>query len=135
MESGELQNYRKKEDEVVYKKSTFNLKEMTEPPLKDRTKEKLLEKYPLNENAEEGNAEEEITEEESANRAKLKKLKQWQEIMKMDSYYSYFLIPSLHRTVYKYMNVNELKGTVNEKPGIVFVEDMFFTTKRASWID
>ena len=132
MESGELQNYRKKEDEVVYKKSTFNLKEMTEPPLKDRTKEKLLEKYPGEENAEEGNTEEEVTEEEATNR---EKLKQWQKIMKMDSYYSYFLIPSLHRTVYQYMNVNELKGTVNEKPGIVFVEDMFFTTKRASWID
>ena len=53
-----------------------------------------------------------------------------------DSYYSYFQIPSLRRINYIYLNVNELDHTVNDKPSDKYqVNDMFFTTKRASWID
>ena len=49
-----------------------------------------------------------------------------------ESRYSYFQIPQLRRINYTYMNVDEL----NEKPvGKWDVEDMFFTTRRASWID
>lgn len=52
-----------------------------------------------------------------------------------DSCYSYFQIPSLHRINYEYMNVDELNQT-SEKPGSSWdVEDMFFTTRRANWID
>ena len=49
-----------------------------------------------------------------------------------DSCYSYFQIPSLHRINYTYMNVDEL----NHIPaGRWSVEDMFFLTRRANWID
>ena len=44
-----------------------------------------------------------------------------------DSGYSYFQIEELKRVNYLYLNVNELAGD--------HVEDMFFTTKRAGWID
>ena len=49
-----------------------------------------------------------------------------------ESCYSYFQIEDLVRVNYLYMNVDEL----NDKPeGKSQVADMFFTTKRASWID
>ena len=52
-----------------------------------------------------------------------------------DSCYSYFQIPTLHRKNYTYMNVDELNQT-SEKPESDWnVEDMFFTTRRANWID
>ncbi len=52
-----------------------------------------------------------------------------------DSCYSYFQIPTLHRVNYTYMNVDELNHT-SEDPGDNWkVEDMFFTTRRANWID
>lgn len=51
------------------------------------------------------------------------------------SYYSYFQIASLHRVVYTYLNVDELNGTKEYKYGSPYVDDMFFTTKRAKWID
>ena len=44
-----------------------------------------------------------------------------------DSGYSYFQLEQLRRVNYQYLNINELDGE--------HVEDMFFTTKRASWID
>ena len=46
-----------------------------------------------------------------------------------DSRYSYFQIPSLERVNYHYMNVNELRDDAQK------VEDMFFTTIRAGWVD
>ena len=46
-----------------------------------------------------------------------------------DSRYSYFQIQQLQRTNYNYMEVNELKDDSKK------VEDMFFTSIRASWID
>ena len=50
--------------------------------------------------------------------------------------YSYFQIPSLWRTNYKYLNVDETKHTVNGEPSDKWhVEDMFFTTQRAEWVD
>lgn len=53
-----------------------------------------------------------------------------------DSYYSYFQIPVLRREVYIYLNVDELNHTVNGQPSSKYqVDDMFFTTKRASWMD
>lgn len=52
-----------------------------------------------------------------------------------DSYYSYFQIPALKREVYTYLNVDEVNGTTEYKLGKSQVDDMFFTTKRASWID
>ena len=52
-----------------------------------------------------------------------------------ESRYSYFQIPSLKRVNYRYMNVDELNKT-SEKTGSDWdVEDMFFTTRRANWID
>ena len=52
-----------------------------------------------------------------------------------ESCYSYFQIPELKRKNYEYLNVDEL----NEIPGPGFtewrIEDMFFTTRRANWID
>ncbi|MBR4642505.1 MAG: pilus assembly protein [Selenomonadaceae bacterium] len=52
-----------------------------------------------------------------------------------DSCYSYFQIPELHRENYEYLNVDELNQT-SEKTGSDWnVEDMFFTTRRANWID
>ena len=49
-----------------------------------------------------------------------------------DSCYSYFQIPELRRRNYTYMNVDEL----NHIPaGRWSVEDMFFLTRRANWID
>ncbi len=48
-----------------------------------------------------------------------------------DSYYSYFNVPELARVNYTYLNVDELNGD----PEYNLVEDMFFTTERASWID
>ncbi|MBE8953116.1 MAG: hypothetical protein SR1Q7_08230, partial [Quinella sp. 1Q7] len=58
-----------------------------------------------------------------------------------DSMYSYFQIPELWRVNYTYMNVDEINHTVNrvpvndESPYDWKVEDMFFTTTRAGWID
>ncbi len=46
-----------------------------------------------------------------------------------DSRYSYFQIPELKRVNYFYMNVNELRDDAQK------VEDMFFTTIRAEWMD
>ena len=113
--TGDLKDYRDLNYEVVYdKEKAFTLKKLDEE-LPNKTKAKLLEKYAG---------------------------KEWSEIMNMDSYYSYFLIPNLKRINYLYLNVNELKGTVNGqsavyngKDPIIFADDMFFTTKRASWID
>lgn len=48
-----------------------------------------------------------------------------------DSYYSYFNIPELERVNYTYLNVDELNGD----PEFNLIEDMFFTTTRASWVD
>ena len=113
--TGDLKDYRDLNYEVVYdKEKAFTLKKLDDS-LPNKTKAKLLEKYAG---------------------------KEWAEIMNMDSYYSYFLIPNLKRINYLYLNVNELKGTVNGqsavyngKDPIIFADDMFFTTKRASWID
>lgn len=53
-----------------------------------------------------------------------------------DSYYSYFQISALKREVYLYLNVDELNETVNDQPSNKYqVDDMFFTTRRANWID
>ncbi len=58
-----------------------------------------------------------------------------------DSMYSYFQIPELRRANYTYMNVDEVNHTVNGEPVDENsryhwkVEDMFFTTTRAYWID
>lgn len=49
-----------------------------------------------------------------------------------DSRYSYFNISNLKRVNYTYMNVDELNNLPEGKSD---VKDMFFTTKRASWID
>ena len=46
-----------------------------------------------------------------------------------DSRYSYFQIPELKRVNYFYMNVNELRDDAQK------VDDMFFTTIRAEWMD
>lgn len=51
--------------------------------------------------------------------------------LREDSYYSYFNIPELKRVNYTYLNVDELNGN----PESNLIEDMFFTTRRASWID
>lgn len=51
---------------------------------------------------------------------------------RLPSGYSYFQIGNLKRKNYKYMNVDELHETPAGKWHVV---DMFFTTKRASWID
>lgn len=50
----------------------------------------------------------------------------------LPSGYSYFQIPELKRKNYKYFNVDELHKTPEDKWHVV---DMFFTTKRASWLD
>lgn len=53
-----------------------------------------------------------------------------------DSCYSYFQIPDLKLVNYLYLNVNELMHTVNgENDDNWKVEDHFFTTIRAGWID
>ena len=56
-----------------------------------------------------------------------------------NSFYSFFQIEELWRVNYIYLNVNEAKQTVNRDPSNAEynwkVADMFFTTKRASWID
>ena len=52
-----------------------------------------------------------------------------------DSYYSYFYIDLLKRVNYTYLNVDELNGTTAYKYGTPYVDDMFFTTVRAGWID
>lgn len=53
-----------------------------------------------------------------------------------DSFYSYFDIDSLKRVNYLYLNVNEIKHTVNGVASPDWkVDDMFFTTIRAGWID
>lgn len=56
-----------------------------------------------------------------------------------DSFYSYFDIDDLWRINYTYMNVNEFNHTVNGETiteGELWkVDDMFFTTTRAKWID
>lgn len=49
-----------------------------------------------------------------------------------DSCYSYFQIPELKRKNYSYLNVDELNHIPEGKWN---VEDMFFTTRRANWID
>lgn len=52
------------------------------------------------------------------------------------SMYSYFQVDDLVRMNYLYLNVDELNHTVNSAPSDKWdVKDMFFTTKRASWID
>lgn len=53
-----------------------------------------------------------------------------------DSCYSYFQIPDLKLVNYLYLNVNELKHTVNGVASDNWkVDDMFFTKIRAGWID
>ena len=52
-----------------------------------------------------------------------------------DSCYSYFQITSLHREIYTYLNVNVLTETTEYRKGNWKVDDMFFVTKRAGWID
>ncbi|MBQ6297923.1 MAG: hypothetical protein IJK81_09610 [Selenomonadaceae bacterium] len=53
-----------------------------------------------------------------------------------NSMYSYFNIDELVRVNYLYMNVDELNHKVNDKDSDKWkVDDMFFTTRRASWID
>ncbi|MBE8950510.1 MAG: hypothetical protein SR3Q1_07920 [Quinella sp. 3Q1] len=52
-----------------------------------------------------------------------------------DSYYSYFYIDLLERVNYRYLNVDELNGTTAYEHGTPYVDDMFFTTVRAGWID
>ena len=53
-----------------------------------------------------------------------------------NSMYSYFNIDDLVRVNYLYMNVDELNHKVNSKDSDKWkVDDMFFTTRRASWID
>lgn len=58
-----------------------------------------------------------------------------------NSYYSYFDIEELWRVNYTYMNVDEFNHTVNRQPSTDTsrykwkVDDMFFTTVRAGWID
>ncbi len=57
------------------------------------------------------------------------------------SMYSYFQIPELWRVNYTYLNVDEINHTVDGEPvtdDSLYhwkVEDMFFTTTRAEWID
>ena len=54
-----------------------------------------------------------------------------------DSHYSYFDIDELWRVNYKYLNFDEINHTVDRDPVSEDwkVEDMFFTEKRAAWID
>lgn len=56
-----------------------------------------------------------------------------------DSCYSYFDIKDLERVNYKYLNVNEVYENVlpNNENGDEYwkVDDMFFTTIRAKWVD
>lgn len=53
-----------------------------------------------------------------------------------DSFYSYFDIDSLERTNYLYLNVNEIaKVNISDNKKDWKVDDMFFTTIRAGWID
>ncbi len=53
-----------------------------------------------------------------------------------ESYYSYFDIEELWRVNYTYLNVDEFNHTVDRKESDNWkVEDMFFTAKRAAWID
>ncbi len=51
-----------------------------------------------------------------------------------DSCYSYFGVEEFRRVNYYYLNVNELDKDENGKFDR-HVKDMFFTTKRASWVD
>lgn len=56
--------------------------------------------------------------------------------LKDDSHYSFFQIPELVRVNYIYLNVNENRHTVHgEDSDDWSVGDMFFTTKRAAWVD
>ena len=53
-----------------------------------------------------------------------------------DSCYSYFQIPELDRVNYIYMNVDEVyKFNKSDSHYDWKVDDMFFTTERAAWID
>lgn len=53
-----------------------------------------------------------------------------------NSYYSYFGIDDLWRSNYTYLNVDEINHLVNRKSSEKWkVDDMFFTTVRAEWID
>ena len=53
-----------------------------------------------------------------------------------DSYYSFFNIDDLWRVNYTYLNVDENDHTVDRDPSTDWkVDDMFFTTIRAAWID
>jgi len=53
-----------------------------------------------------------------------------------DSCYSYFQIPSLSRTNYKYLNVDPFNQTKNNVESDDWkVDDMFFLKKRAAWMD
>ena len=53
-----------------------------------------------------------------------------------DSYYSYFDIDKLKRVNYTYLNVNEIaKVNISDDKKDWKVDDMFFTTIRAGWID
>ena len=53
-----------------------------------------------------------------------------------DCYYSYFDIDSLKRVNYTYLNVDEFIYLADEDPLENWkVDDMFFTTIRAGWID
>ena len=59
--------------------------------------------------------------------------------LKADSCYSFFQIPDLWRVNYTYLNVDEINHTLNrddaEESGLWKVDDMFFTTIRAGWVD
>lgn len=56
--------------------------------------------------------------------------------LKDDSHYSFFQVPELVRVNYLYLNVNENRHTVHgEDSDDWSVGDMFFTTKRAAWVD
>jgi len=55
-----------------------------------------------------------------------------------DSCYSFFEIPELKRVNYLYLNVDEINQKVHDDDTDKYnwkVDDMFFTTKRANWID